>query len=151
MNHRISAGGLVVKDDKILLVRHRKEDAYDFFVAPGGGVEGIESVFDAAKREVLEETSILVEPSKIVYIEELYNPEERIIKVWIKCNYLSGTTFVAESETAREHVVDAGWFEKTELENMRLFPEILKTEFWDDYKNGFSEVIYLPIHDTEFY
>ena len=141
----------MVKDDKILLVRHKKENAYDFFVAPGGGVEGTESVFDAAKREVLEETSILVEPIKMVYIEEFYNPEVRSIKVWIKCNYLSGTTFVAESETAREHVVDAGWFDKTELENMQLFPEILKTEFWNDIENGFSEVKYLPIHDTEFY
>ena len=151
MNHRISAGALVVKDDKLLLVRHKKEGAYDYWVAPGGGTQGSESIFDAAKREVLEETRILVEPSKMVYVEELYNSENRLIKVWILCDYRSGTPHVAKSETAREHIVEAGWFDRTELENITLFPEILKHEFWNDFEHGFNEVKYLTIHEMEFY
>ena len=151
MIHRISAGALVVNEEKILLVRHKKEGAYDFLVAPGGGVQGSESVFDAAKREVLEETSIDVEPGKMAYVEELYNPELRLLKVWVLCDYRSGTPHVAESETAREHIVEAGWFDRKELIDRILFPEVLRNDFWNDFKNGFKEVLYLPIHEMEFY
>ncbi len=151
MNHQISAGGLVVKDDKLLLVRHDKEGAYDFWVAPGGGVEGSESIFEAAKREVLEETRILVEPCKMAYIEELYNPKDRLIKVWVFCDYLSGTPYVAESETAHEYIIEAGWFDKSDLQNLTLFPDVLKNGFWNDLENNFNEVKYLPIREMEFY
>ena len=48
MNHRISAGVLVINQDKILLVNHKKPGHYDFWVAPGGGVLGTEDIESAA-------------------------------------------------------------------------------------------------------
>lgn len=83
MNHRISAGALVEHEGCLLLVRHCKEGAYDFWVAPGGGVQGIESLEAATEREVKEETGISVSAQRILYVEEFYNPAMRHSKFWL--------------------------------------------------------------------
>ena len=51
MRHRISAGVIVDVDDRILLVRHLKPTVYDFWVPPGGGVEGTEDLRATVQRE----------------------------------------------------------------------------------------------------
>jgi len=78
MNHRIAAGALVVHDDRVLLVRHYKPGAYDFWVAPGGGAEGGEDLHAALRRAVKEESGLVVEPERIAYIEELLTPDTRM-------------------------------------------------------------------------
>jgi 8-oxo-dGTP diphosphatase len=66
MKHRIAAGVLVEQGGKVFLVRHRKPGAYDFWVAPS--VEGIEDLRATARREVLEECGLHVEPGAIAYV-----------------------------------------------------------------------------------
>lgn len=82
MKHRIAAGALVVEHNKVLLVRHRKPGAYDFWVAPGGGAEDTEDLHSALRREVREECGLLVEPVRIAYIEDLSTPTTRECKIW---------------------------------------------------------------------
>jgi 8-oxo-dGTP diphosphatase len=65
MKQRISAGGIVVQDNKVLLVHHCQQDAFDFWVMPGGGVEGHEGILKAAMQEVFEETNLAVTAERI--------------------------------------------------------------------------------------
>ena len=53
MKEVTTAGGIVVADDKILLIRHKRGG----LAFPKGHLEGAESLEDAARREVGEETS----------------------------------------------------------------------------------------------
>lgn len=53
-----TAGGLVIQNSKILLVRHKK---LGIWLAPGGHIEDLEMPHQAALREVLEETGIQCE------------------------------------------------------------------------------------------
>jgi len=53
------AGVIIVQDKKILLI-HRFNRGKEYFVLPGGGVEVGESVADAAIREAKEETCLNV-------------------------------------------------------------------------------------------
>ena len=49
MKHRIRAAAIVVKGDSILLVKHHghgTEEGYVWWVPPGGGVEGEESLVE---------------------------------------------------------------------------------------------------------
>lgn len=50
---------LIVQDDKVLII-HRLNHGEEYWVFPGGHVEVGESVESAARREVLEETSLKV-------------------------------------------------------------------------------------------
>ena len=60
MKHRISAGVLALRDDRILLVRHFRPGVLDFWAGPGGGVEGSEELSLAAEREAFEEAGVRV-------------------------------------------------------------------------------------------
>ena len=82
MKHRISVGVIVEQAERLLLVRHLKPGAYDFWVPPGGGVQGTETLTDGARREAREETGLDVEPRALAYIEELVDPETRYAKFW---------------------------------------------------------------------
>ena len=93
MNHRISSGALVENEGRLLLVRHRKEGEYDSWVAPGGGVQGSESLAAAAEREVREESGLEVVAERLVYVEEFHNPETRHCKFWFIARLL-GVTLV---------------------------------------------------------
>lgn len=63
MRHR--ACGVVIKRDEILMVRH-VHSGRDYWTLPGGGIDDGESIFDAAVREVIEETGIYVDPIKLL-------------------------------------------------------------------------------------
>jgi 8-oxo-dGTP diphosphatase len=66
---RERACGVVVTEGSILLVRH-VHDERDYWTLPGGGIEQGETAYEAAKREVLEETSIDTEPIRMLFTYE---------------------------------------------------------------------------------
>ena len=53
MNHRISAGAIVIESRKVLLVRQMIKGKYDFRVPPGGGVIDEEGILAASVRRLL--------------------------------------------------------------------------------------------------
>jgi 8-oxo-dGTP diphosphatase len=151
MNHRIAAGVILEQDERILLVRHRKINVYDFWVAPGGGAQGEEDLRAAAKREVLEECGLDVEPLSIAYIEEFTQPNLRECKVWFTGKLLGGTLDTSRPEAAREHIVGAAWLCRSELEGKIIFPPMLTSEYWQDKLNGFAHPRYVGVRKLDFY
>jgi 8-oxo-dGTP diphosphatase len=90
VRYGISAGALVPQDNRVLLVHHREKGHYDFWVPPGGRVEGEESVFECARREAFEETGLNVDPDRIVYIQEFVEPGYHFCKFFILCAAYTG-------------------------------------------------------------
>ena len=66
---RTSAYGIIKHGDKILLVNTRSSGKWFF---PGGEVEIGESLEDAIKREVMEETGIEIEVEKFLTFKQTY-------------------------------------------------------------------------------
>ncbi|HUG16739.1 MAG TPA: NUDIX domain-containing protein [Thermomicrobiales bacterium] len=62
----VSVGGLVVDDDRLLLVRHTYPPSTGKYMLPGGVVDRGEMMDAAAVREVVEETGVAAEPVGIV-------------------------------------------------------------------------------------
>ena len=151
--HRISAGAIVIKDEKILLVRHYLKGKYDFWVAPGGGVLDEEDIMSAATREAREETGFAVEPIKPVYLEQFHQPTIHHIKTWVLCSLSGGELSVAAPEATREHIVEAKFFSRSDVdsESRSIFPEIISRDFWQDLSHGFPEFKYIGMREMEFY
>ncbi len=152
MNHRISAGALVENNGRLLLVRHRKQGAYDFWVAPGGGVQGAESLITAAEREVREETGLVVVAERILYVEEFHNPETRHCKFWLQARFVGGDLSVEAPEATAEYIVEAAWHTEDQIKTLQVFPEILQARYWQDRKAGFpSGLQYMGLREMDFW
>ena len=60
-NYSLAVGVIVIKDEKVLLVKHNYGSANGKYLNPGGYLQGGELPEDAAVREVFEETNIHVD------------------------------------------------------------------------------------------
>jgi 8-oxo-dGTP diphosphatase len=143
MKQRISAGGIIIRQNKVLLVHHHRENAFDFWVLPGGGVEGTEGFMKAAEREVYEETNLQVQAERIVYIEDFIDEGRYVCKFWVFCQLKGGDLSIINEEAEETFLKEAGFFSKDEIQTMNVFPPILKDAFWEDLEKGFSQIKYL--------
>ncbi|MGH7909850.1 MAG: NUDIX domain-containing protein [Thermodesulfobacteriota bacterium] len=68
---------------KILMIRRKKEPFKNRLALPGGFIDEGETAEEAAKREILEETSLEVEPIEIlgVYSDPKRDPRKHIMSV----------------------------------------------------------------------
>ena len=98
MRYGISAAALIVRQKQLLLVNHRKNGQYDFWVPPGGKLQDTESIFDCARRETMEETGLSVELDRIIYIVEYAEPGYHFCKFFIRCKRFDGTLTLANRE-----------------------------------------------------
>lgn len=151
MRHRISAGVLIEDRGRLLLVRHVKPGAYDFWVAPGGGVQGLESLAEAAQREAREETGLEVKAGALAYIEELASPELRCCKFWFTGKVVGGTLSVEAPEAQSEGIIEVAWLSQEELEGVHVFPPVLVGRYWQDRERGFEAPVNLALRRMEFW
>ncbi|KKB78782.1 hypothetical protein VW35_09775 [Devosia soli] len=150
MRHRISAGVLALRDDRILLVRHLRPGVHDFWAGPGGGVEGFEQLHEAAEREAFEETGLRVKARSMAYIDELVDRTGRAVKFWFLADYVSGEIDITRNPALGESIKDAGWFSEDSLPEGYVFPEILRDGFWQERQKGFVAPIKLPLRHSIF-
>jgi 8-oxo-dGTP diphosphatase len=150
MRHRISAGVIVDVEGRILLVRHLRPTVYDFWVAPGGGVEGTEDLRATVQRETREECGLEVEPLQIAYVEDLWTPEIRICKVWFIGRVIRGELTSTASGAAAEHIVDAKFIGRDDFRGKVVFPAVLSEQYGADKLSGFATARYLGIREMTY-
>ncbi|SFL00780.1 ADP-ribose pyrophosphatase YjhB, NUDIX family [Paenibacillus sp. 1_12] len=97
-----SAGGLIVKDNKVLLVKIAYGANKDYWMIPGGFVEEGETFEEAAIREVKEESGIVARPKRLVGVrtgtKELQNGLELGIYFIFEMELISGDLLADGSE-----------------------------------------------------
>lgn len=154
MVHRIRAASLIVNDDKVLLVKHvHPRTGFTWWVPPGGGVEERDaSIFDCARREAFEETNLTVDISKIVYVREFLDTESQKLNIEffvLADNYHGeiGLGNINGNGLDEQYIKEVRWLSKGELQDIVVFPEILKDEFWSDCAANFPTVKYLGRQD----
>jgi ADP-ribose pyrophosphatase YjhB (NUDIX family) len=146
--HRIAAGGVVFKDNKLLMVRYHDATLDSFLVCPGGGLEEDENIIQAIIREVKEETGIAVEPVKVLAIEDLLTGDYKMIKVWMLCDWLAGEILETE-EAAKEGIIQAGWFSSEQLSGEVVYPPIITEHDWQLFRSDTWQVECLPSRKTD--
>jgi 8-oxo-dGTP pyrophosphatase MutT (NUDIX family) len=148
--HRISAAGIILKDDAILLVRYPAADGGSFLVGPGGGLEIGENAVQAIIREVMEETSVAVRPYKVLWIEDLQCSRFKMCKIWMLCDVVCGEVRLTEGAKA-EGITEAGWFKRNQLENEVVFPSPVVQHDWDEFRSENWEARCLPSARADFW
>ena len=151
MRHRISAGVIVEDNDRILLVHYRVPGKYDFWVAPGGGVEGVDDLETTAIREVREECGLEVKLHRVAYIEDLYTSDQRICKIWFAGSVCGGSIRTDSAEAVAESIVGAAFLGRQQFQGKVVFPQVLISDYWRDKESGFVEPRYLGIRRMEDY
>lgn len=67
----IGVGAVVLRGNRILLVKRGHSPCKDYWAIPGGRIEFGESLYKAAIRELYEETRIRAKPVGIIWIDEI--------------------------------------------------------------------------------
>jgi ADP-ribose pyrophosphatase YjhB (NUDIX family) len=67
----LAVSAAVIRDGHVLIVRRARAPAHGLFTLPGGVVEAGETLFEAAAREVREETDLAIEPVALAGYREV--------------------------------------------------------------------------------
>ncbi|MCU6791805.1 NUDIX hydrolase [Paenibacillus sp. WQ 127069] len=125
-----SAGGLIVKNNKVVLVKITYGVNKNYWMIPGGFVEEGETFEEAAIREVQEETGIVARPKRLIGVrtgtKELQNGIELGIYFIFEMELISGVLFADGSEISEVQYRSVDEVLK-DLHVVSLTQEILRT------------------------
>lgn len=89
-SHVVGVGGVVVRDDAVLLVRLAYSHFVGRYMLPGGIVEVDETIGDGVKREVLEETGVHATVDGVIGVRCRLDEGSLNLYVVFKMTYQSG-------------------------------------------------------------
>ena len=89
-NPAVGVAAILIRDKKILLGR-RKGSYKGLWCIPCGYVDWDEDVYQAVKREFLEETGVIIEPFKVYTVHSnFHNPVQHTVGIWFLVKELGG-------------------------------------------------------------
>lgn len=120
----------IIRDDRVLLVRRARKPAVDLFTCPGGVVEAGETLIEAVRREVMEETQLAIEPVALAGFRE-HIARDAVSKIERHFVILSfAARWISGEPVLSDELAEARWFRILEIEGLLttegLFPIIEK-------------------------
>lgn len=156
MRHRVRAAAIIVRGDELLLVHHiDPTSGKSYWVPPGGGLEAEDaSVIHCAIRETFEESGLRVILSKVAYVAEFQeSPSATLhLEIFFLADSYEGEitlTHLPEDQPDFDIIQETRWVHRDELDSLTVYPEELKSDFWDHLAEGFPTTIYLGRRGTE--
>ena len=112
----IIVGSIILKDNKILMVRESKEKCYGKLSFPAGHLDIGEKIFDGAKRETLEETGCRVELKKAfpIFVHNNKDGKERILLIHFLADLIEENL-----PYNTEKILEKKWIEIEKIKNMK--------------------------------
>ena len=116
----IAVGGIVVHDEKLLMVKRATPPAQGLWTVPGGRVELGEYMVDAVRREVREETGLDVEVGELAGMFEVLGDPHYVIFDFLAAP--TGATEVAAADDASE----VRWVPLDEVGDLECTPRFVE-------------------------
>jgi len=123
---RVGVGAVVIEDGRVLLVRRGAQPGRGMWAIPGGLVELGETLQEAAQREILEETGLVIRAGRPMYTFDIIQRdgagavEYHYVIVDLRADVVSGDI------TPGDDALDARWVTADELERLPVTPTTLK-------------------------
>ncbi len=118
----LAVGAVVFKDNQVLLVKRGNPPAKGDWAIPGGSVKIGETLQEAAQREILEETGIVIKAGEPVWsFESIHRDDQGRVRfhyyiVDLKASYVSGEPVPADD------AMEAKWVCKGEIRHLNVNP-----------------------------
>jgi len=134
---RVRVALIIVRENKVLLIKQRKKSR-EYWLVPGGGVDFGETIEQSAKREFIEETGLDVDVKELLFSCETIGGKDRhIIHLFFKGEILSGDLRLGEEE----NLIDLKFIDIDEFNNIIIYPNV-KEKIIDSIKNK----TFVPCH-----
>ncbi|RKP53004.1 NUDIX domain-containing protein [Cohnella endophytica] len=115
-NYSIGVGALVMKDERVLLVRRAQEPGKGYWTNPGGYIEQLEPIEETVRREVLEECGVEARVRSVVALRDQPRGVHNVY-VAFSMDYMSG-----EPTPDNVEVDAAGFYRLEEMREMNVAP-----------------------------
>ena len=120
---------IVMKDHKVLLGKRKNSHGDGTWALPGGHLEFNETIESCAKREVFEETGLLIKNIRYgAFTNDIFiRDEKHYVTLFVVAQYEYGTLELKEPEKCHEW----SWFSWSDLPEPRFLPleNLLKQGF----------------------
>lgn len=135
MDFRVRVALLILKDNKILLIKHRKGNR-EYWLVPGGGIEVGETVNIALRREMLEETGLNVRVGNFVFSCETIGNNRHILHMFFEGKIVGGELKIGNES----NLVALSFISLDNINNIVLHPHI------NDYILEWAKGDFIPRH-----
>jgi len=119
----LGVGAIIVRQEKVLVVRRATPPLKGDWSIPGGLVETGETTREAVVREISEETGLTIEPIELIEVFEriLRDRDSRVEYHFVVIDYLC--RIVSGVSRPGSDVSEIRWARLDDLEDLRITPE----------------------------
>ena len=115
----LAVSAAIIRDGRVLVARRARGPALGIWTMPGGVVEAGETLVEALKREIEEETSLIVEPVALAGHREVMVRDEdhRVSRHFVILCF--ATRWVSGEPRLNEELAEARWLKPEELAQLK--------------------------------
>ena len=130
---RNSAKALIIKDGKMAAIKIR-DGGEEWYIMPGGGQEGEETLAEAVCREVSEELGVTVECKDLLFVVEGVHGEAfHRVDLIFSCGYVGEDPLAARHSDNNQ--VGIEWLDISTLNRQPLYPSKLRRQIMNYYQD----------------
>jgi len=115
----LAVSAAIMREGRVLVVRRARKPALNLYTLPGGAVEAGETLLEAVKREVREETQLAIEPVALAGHREVIardaqgRVKRHFVILCFAARWLSGEPVL------NEELDDARWLQPSDLSGLK--------------------------------